>query len=78
MSNDCGCGNPDISDYRERSHSKEVSQILNKWVLDNLGRRLLIQDPIYDIYNDIIGYITKNADGNIVRIFAKNVKEIID
>ena len=78
MSSDCGCGNPDISDYIERSHSKEVSQIINKWVLDNLGRRLLIQDPIYDIYNDIIGYITKNSDGNIVRIFSKNVKEIID
>jgi hypothetical protein len=74
----CGCGNPDISNYNERTHSKEVSQILNKWILDNLDRRLLIQDPIYDIYNDIIGYITKNADGNIVRIFAKNVKEIID
>ena len=78
MSGDCGCGNPDISDYNERRHSKEVSQILNKWILDNLNRRLLVQDPIYDIYNDIIGYITKNSDGNIVRIFAKNVKEIID
>jgi hypothetical protein len=74
----CGCGSSAISDYNERSHSKEVSQILNKWILDNLDRRLLIQDPIYDIYNDIIGYITKNSDGNIVRIFSKNVKEIID
>jgi len=49
MDNDCGCGTPDISDYRERSHSKEVSQILNKWVLDKLERKLLIQEPIYDI-----------------------------
>jgi hypothetical protein len=78
MDNDCGCGTPDISDYRERSHSKEVSQILNKWVLDKLERKLLIQEPIYDIYNDIIGYITKNTEGNIVRIFSQNIKQILD
>jgi len=78
MDNDCGCGTPDISDYRERSHSKEVSQILNKWILDKLERKLLIQEPIYDIYNDIIGYITKNTEGNIVRIFSQNIKQILD
>jgi len=33
---------------------------------------------IYDIYNDIIGYITKNPDGNIVRIFKSNIKQILD
>lgn len=78
MSDDCGCGTPNISDYIERTHDKEVSLILNKWVIDNLGRRLLIQEPIYDIYKDIVGYITKNSDGNIVRIFSHNIKEIVD
>jgi hypothetical protein len=62
----------------KRNMPKEESKILNKWILDNLGRKLLIQSPIYDIYNDIIGYITKNPDGNIVRIFKTNIKQILD
>ena len=62
----------------KRDMTKEESKILNKWVLDNLNRRLLIQTPIYDIYNDIIGYITKNPDGNIVRIFTSNIKQILE
>jgi len=78
MSNDCGCGAVNISDYIERKHDKEISLIINKWVIDNLGRKLLIQEPIYDIYKDIIGYITKNTDGNTVRIFSHNIKEILD
>jgi hypothetical protein len=62
----------------KRNMSKEESKILNKWIVDNLGRRLLIQSAIYDIYNDIIGYITKNPDGNVVRIFKTNIKQILD
>jgi len=62
----------------KRDMSKEESKILNKWILDNLNRKLLIQSPIYDIYHDIIGYITKNPDGNIVRIFKTNIKQILD
>ncbi len=60
------------------THSKEVSKILNSWIVDNMGRKLLIDSPIYDTYNDIIGYVTKNESGNIVRIFAKNIKEILE
>jgi hypothetical protein len=62
----------------KRDMSREESKILNKWILDNLNRKLLIQSPIYDIYNDIIGYITKNPDGNIVRIFKSNIKQTLD
>ena len=62
----------------KRDMSKEESKILNKWILDNLNRKLLIQDPIYDIYNDIIGYITKNSEGKIIRIFASNIKQILE
>ncbi len=75
----CDCGDPSINiGDRKMSHTKEISQILNKWVLDNLDRKLLIQDPIYDGYKDIIGYITKNEKGNIVRIFSHNIKIILD
>jgi hypothetical protein len=74
----CNCGSPDMNNIVPIKHSKEVSRILNKWCIDNLGRKLLLQEPIYDSYNDIIGYITKNEIGNVTRIFSKNVKEIID
>ena len=74
----CNCGSPDSKNIEVRTHTKETSNILNKWCLDNLGRKLLIGEPIYDSYNDIIGYITRTESGNVVRIFAKNIKEIID
>jgi hypothetical protein len=75
----CNCGDPSINiGDSKRNHTKEVSQILNKWIFDNLDRRLLIQEPIYDAYKDIIGYITKNEKGNIVRIFSHNIKIILD
>jgi hypothetical protein len=74
----CNCGSPNSFEIRDIGKSREKSKILNKWILDNLGRKLLVQDPIYDSYLDIIGYITKNESGNIIRIFSKNIKEILD
>lgn len=64
---------------RDQTLSKrEISMIDNKWIRDNLERKLLVQGPIHDIYGDIIGYITKNEDGNVIRIFKKNIKQILD
>jgi hypothetical protein len=75
----CDCGGYSVTEpLNPRRGAKEVSQIDNKWILDNLNRKLLVQGPIYDIYNDIIGYITKNEDGNTVRIFTHNIKQILD
>ncbi len=74
----CGCGSVNAAEIRTMTHSKETSRILNSWIVDNMGRKLLVQSPIYDTYNDIIGYVTKNESGNIVRIFSKNIKEILE
>jgi hypothetical protein len=74
----CGCGSTNAMEIRTMTHSKETSRILNSWVIDNMNRKLLVQSPIYDTYNDIIGYVTKNESGNIVRIFSKNIKEILE
>jgi hypothetical protein len=74
----CDCKSASSYDPIRRDYSKEESKILNKWVIDNTGRKLLIQTPIHDIYNDIIGYITKNTEGNIIRIFSNNIKQILD
>jgi hypothetical protein len=73
----CGCGSPNAIDIRTTS-GKEVSRIINLWVIDNMNRKLLIESAIYDSYNDIIGYVTKNESGNIIRIFSKNIKEILE
>jgi hypothetical protein len=74
----CGCGSVNSTEIRTMTHSKETSRILNSWIIDNMNRKLLVQSPIYDSYNDIIGYVTKNESENIVRIFSKNIKEILE
>jgi hypothetical protein len=74
----CDCGAPDTN-YRDyRIGPEKESKILNKWILDNHGRKLLINSPIYDTYNDIIGYVTKDETGNIIRIFEGNIKNILN
>ena len=76
----CDCGsNINVDDHiRVWNDPKEISKILNKWIIDNMNRKLLIQEPIYDIYNDIIGYITKTEDKKTIRIFANNIKQILE
>ena len=74
----CNCGaiSEDYHDYRVGP--KEKSKILNKWILDSSNRKLLINSPIYDSYNDIIGYVTKTEEGSTLRIFSKNIKRILE
>ena len=40
----CNCGDPntDYTDYSLRVAQKEKSKILNKWILDDKARKLLI------------------------------------
>ena len=52
--------------------------ISGKWIIDVQERRLYVDSPIYDVYGDIVGYITKNESGDVVRIFSKNVVKIIE
>lgn len=75
----CDCGSHiNVDDHIRGGNSpKETSKIINKWVIDNMGRKLLIQESIYDIYNDIVGYITKTEDKKTIRIFANNIKQIL-
>ena len=74
----CDCNEIKSDIIKEHSDQKEPNPINNKWILDNLNRKLLIVDPIHDIYGDIVGYLTKNEEGNVVRIFKHNVKKILD
>jgi hypothetical protein len=74
----CDCGAPDSNYQDYRMGPKKESKILNKWIVDNHGRKLLISSPIYDTYNDIIGYVTKDETGNVIRIFERNIKNILN
>jgi transcriptional accessory protein Tex/SPT6 len=74
----CDCGKINIDEHIRTNAPKEISKIINKWVVDNMNRKLLIQEPIYDIYNDIIGYIAKTEDKKMIRIFANNIKQILE
>lgn len=74
----CNCrSSRDLIDL-QKSSTRQESPLVNKWILDNVGRKLLVQEPIYDIYNDIIGFVTKNSEGQTIRIFQSNVKQILE
>jgi len=74
MSCDCGTENYYESNY---SYRKKKDKLSGKWVLDVQNRKLYVESPIYDVYGDIVGYITKNESGDLIRIFAKNVSKIL-
>ena len=74
----CGCQKTRQVVETNDHYKKEISTLDNKWIVDNYGRKLLVNSPIHDIYGDIIGYATKNEFGSTIRIFKKNVKQILD
>jgi hypothetical protein len=72
----CNCES--YSSYEsDFSYRKKQDRISGKWILDIKGRKLYAESPIYDVYGDIIGYITKTESGDVVRIFSKNISQII-
>ena len=72
----CNCESPN-SYEPVNSYRKQKDRISGKWIMDVQGRRLFADKPIYDVYGDIVGYITKNEAGDVIRIFAKNISRII-
>ena len=55
----CNCESPN-SYEPVNSYRKQKDKIGGKWIIDVQGRRLFADKPIYDVYGDIVGYITKN------------------
>jgi hypothetical protein len=72
----CNCG---IENHYEPNYSyrRKKDKLSGKWVVDVQNRKLYVESPIYDVYGDIVGYITKNESGDLIRIFAKNVSKIL-
>jgi hypothetical protein len=74
----CGCNNLPLNQIGERiNRAKEPDRLSGKNIIDSSGNRLLVTDAIRDVYGDIVGYITLNVSGQTVRIFARNVAQII-
>jgi len=71
----CNCGSSN-SYEPVNSYRKQKDRVSGKWIVDIQDRRLFAEKPIYDVYGDIVGYITKNESGDVVRIFAKNISKI--
>lgn len=72
----CNCES--YSSYGQNlSYRKKKDRISGKWVIDTKERKLYAESPIYDVYGDIIGYITKNESGDVIRIFTKNISQIL-
>jgi hypothetical protein len=73
----CNCGSP--SSYEPNySYRKKKDKISGKWIMDVQERKLYAETPIYDVYGDIVGYITKNESGDVIRIFSKNIVKIVN
>ena len=60
------------------NRSKEADKLSGKNIIDSNVNKLLVTDAIRDVYGDIIGYITLNESGQTIRIFARNVAQIIE
>ena len=73
----CNCESAESYYQPSTSYRKQKDKISGKWVLDVHQRRLYAESPIYDVYGDIVGYITKNESGDTIRIFAKNISKIL-
>jgi hypothetical protein len=74
----CGCNSLPLNQIGERiNRAKEPDRLSGKNIIDSNGTRLLVTDAIRDVYGDIVGYITLNESGQTVRIFARNVAQII-
>jgi hypothetical protein len=74
----CGCNSLPLNQIGERiNRAKEPDRLSGKNIIDSNGTRLLVTDAIRDVYGDIVGYITLNESGQTIRIFARNVAQII-
>lgn len=74
----CGCNkNRNVTKPTSVSTTQQEN-LTGKFVLDQSNRKLLIIEPIFDSYRDIIGYVTKDESQNTIRIFTKNITEVLE
>jgi hypothetical protein len=74
----CGCRNKSRGLTTNQPTKKEYEDLSGKFILDSNGIKFLVISPIYDFYEDVVGYMVKDEKGNSLRIFAKNVQKILD
>jgi hypothetical protein len=76
----CGCGQanheqiPQMTEYRANS---EPDSLTGRTIKHSTGKILTISAPIRDVNGSLIGYITNDQDGKVMRIFSKDVSEVL-
>ena len=76
----CGCGeaiHEPIAQIGESSLNAEPDPLTGRTIRHSTGSILNVTSPIKDVNGSLIGYITKNEEGRIIRIFAKDVVEVL-
>ncbi len=79
----CGCtkefgGSTPTGTQRISSKGESYVDLTGKMVEDKNGNQLLVLDPIFDAYKDVIGYTVKTLDQRTLRIFAKDIQKVLD
>jgi hypothetical protein len=76
----CGCGQANheqITQMSESSLNSEPYPLTGRTIRHSTGSILNVTSPIRDVNGSLIGYITNNQEGRIIRIFAKDVVEVL-
>ena len=76
----CGCGQPSheqIAQMTESRTNMEPDPITGRTVKHSTGKILNVTAPIRDVNGSLIGYITNDQEGKVIRIFAKDVAEVL-
>ncbi len=76
----CGCGQANheqITQMSEYRSNVEPDSLTGKKIKHSTGKILNITAPIRDVNGTLIGYITNDPEGKVIRIFAKDVAEVL-
>jgi hypothetical protein len=55
----------------------EPDPLTGRTVKHSTGKILNVTAPIRDVNGSLIGYITNDQEGKVIRIFAKDVEEVL-
>jgi len=76
----CGCNkmtHEPISQFSPEVQISESDTLTGRTIKHSSGKILTVSSPIRDINGSLLGYITNDSEGKIIRIFSKDVAEVL-
>jgi hypothetical protein len=76
----CGCGQPNheqIAQMTGSTSNVEPDSLTGRTIKHSTGKILNVTAPIRDVSGSLLGYITNDQEGKVIRIFAKDVTEVL-